>query len=137
MKPTLPISIPAIPSSEASLELWRQIAPTLAAIAEREKRDEELSSNEKIAYSALAYAQYNASKKQWSALWKYLLERQIVQISDIETPPPKPTKSPHPTRPPQSRPAKPIRENKPRSKRIRNRKRITNRKSPFQSLKGF
>jgi hypothetical protein len=110
MKPTLPISIPAIPSSEASLELWRQIAPTLAAIAEREKRDEELSSNEKIAYSALAYAQYNASKKQWSALWKYLLDRQIVQISDIATPP--------------------LRENKPRSKRIRNRKRITNRKSP-------
>ena len=130
MKPSLPISIPAIPSSEASPELWRQIAPTLAAIAEREKRDEELSSNEKIAYSSLAYARYNASKKQWSALWKYLLDRQIVQISNIATPPPKPTKKPHPTRPPQSKPAKPIRENKPRSKRIRNRKRITNRKSP-------
>jgi len=113
MKPSLPIFIPAIPSPDASLELWRQIAPTLAAIAKREKQDEELSSCEKIAYSALAYAQYNASKKQWFALWKYLLDRRIVQIGNIETPP-----------------SEPIGENELKSKRTSSRKRITNRRSP-------
>ena len=130
MKPTLPIPIPCIPSPDASPELWRQIAPILSAIAERERQDENLYPYEKIAYSALSFATWNASKKQWSALWQYLLDRQIVQISKIAAPPPPKPKSDRPTKPPKSRIAKPIREKKPRPKRIKNRKKITNRKSP-------
>ena len=130
MKHTLPIPIPSIPSPDASPALWRQIAPKLAAIAERERQDEGLYPYEKIAYSALSFATWNASKKQWSALWQYLLDRQIVQISKIAAPPPPKPKSDRPTKPPKSRIAKPIREKKPRSKRVKNRKKITNRKSP-------
>lgn len=130
MKPSLPIPIPSIPSPEASPELWRQIAPILSAIAERERQDENLYPYEKIAYSALSFATWNASKKQWSALWQYLLDRQIVQISKIAAPPPPKPKSDRPTKPPKSRIAKPIREKKPRLKRVKNRKKITNRKSP-------
>lgn len=130
MKHTLPIPIPSIPSPDASPALWRQIAPKLAAIAERERQDEGLYPYEKIAYSALSFATWNASKKQWSALWQYLLDRQIVQISKIAAPPPPKPKSDRPTKPPKSRIAKPIREKKPRPKRVKNRKKITNRKSP-------
>jgi hypothetical protein len=130
MKLTLPIPIPSIPSPDASPELWRQIAPILSAIAERERQDEDLYPYEKIAYSALSFATWNASKKQWSALWQYLLDRQIVQISKIAAPPPPKPKSDRPTKPPKSRIAKPIREKKPRPKRVKNRKKITNRKSP-------
>lgn len=130
MKLTLPIPIPSIPSPDASPELWRQIAPILSAIAEGERQDENLYPYEKIAYSALSFATWNASKKQWSALWQYLLDRQIVQISKIAAPPPPKPKSDRPTKPPKSRIAKPIREKKPRLKRVKNRKKITNRKSP-------
>jgi hypothetical protein len=130
MKLTLPIPIPSIPSPDASPELWRQIAPILSAIAERERQDENLYPYEKIAYSALSFATWNASKKQWSALWQYLLDRQIVQISKIAAPPPPKPKSDRPTKPPKIRIAKPIREKKPRLKRVKNRKKITNRKSP-------
>lgn len=130
MKLTLPIPIPCIPSPDASPELWRQIAPILSAIAERERQDENLYPYEKIAYSALSFATWNASKKQWNALWQYLLDRQIVQISKIAAPPPPKPKNDRPTKPPKSRIAKPIREKKPRPKRVKNRKKITNRKSP-------
>ena len=130
MKPTLPIPIPCIPSPDASPELWRQIAPILSAIAERERQDENLYPYEKIAYSALSFATWNASKKQWSALWQYLLDRQIVQISKIAAPPPPKPKSDRPTKPPKNKIAKPVREKKPRPKRVRSRKKITNRKSP-------
>ena len=130
MKPTLPIPIPSIPSPDASPALWRQIAPILSAIAERERSNEDLYPYEKIVYSALSFATWNASKKQWSALWQYLLDRQIVQISKIAAPPPPKPKSDRPTKPPKSRITKPIREKKPRPKRAKNRKKITNRKSP-------
>lgn len=130
MKLSLPIPIPSIPSPESSPALWRQIAPILSAIAERERQDENLYPYEKIAYSALSFATWNASKKQWSALWQYLLDRQIVQISKIAAPPPPKPKSDRPTKPPKIRIAKPVREKKPRPKRVRSRKKITNRKSP-------
>lgn len=130
MKHTLPIPIPSIPSPDASPALWRQIAPILSAIAERERLDESMYRSNKIAYNSLAFAEHSANKKQWSTLWQYLLERQVLQISEIATPPPKPIKSPRPTKPPKSRIAKPIREKKPRPKRVRNCKKITNRKSP-------
>jgi hypothetical protein len=42
MKPTLPICIPSIPSPDTSPAIWRQVAPILSAIAEREKRNENL-----------------------------------------------------------------------------------------------
>jgi len=101
MKPTLPICIPSLPSPDTSPALWQQIAPILSAIAERERNDENLYPYEKIAYSALSFANWNASKKQWGVLWQYLLDRQIVQISEIATPPPKP-KSDRPTKPPKN-----------------------------------
>lgn len=130
MKPTLPIYIPSLPSPDTSPALWRQIAPILSAIAERERNDENLYPYEKIAYSAIAFASYNANKKQWPTLWQYLLDRQIVQIGEIATPPPKKPNSDRPTKPPKNRIAKPAREKKPRPKRVRKRKKVTNRKSP-------
>jgi hypothetical protein len=101
MKPTLPICISAIPSLDTSPAIWRQIAPILSAIAEREKRNEDLYPSERTAYNALSFAQYQASKKQWLTLWQYLLDRQVVRIRDIATPPPKP-KTQRPTKPPKN-----------------------------------
>lgn len=133
MKPTLPIPIPSIPSPESSPELWFQISPKLAIIAECEKRNEDLYPSERTAYNSIAYAMHCVQRKQWGALWQYLLDRKILQIGDIAAPPPKPPKSDRPTKPPKNKVAKvakPIREKKLRPKRLRNRKKITNRKSP-------
>jgi hypothetical protein len=143
MKSTLPICIPAIPSPDASPEIWRQVAPILSAIAEREKRNEDLYPSERTAYNALSFAQYQATKKQWLNLWQYLLDRQVVQIGDIATPPPKP-KSDRPTKPPKNKikpetnkvqkTLKPSTSKalKPETKRrrVRNRERLSDRKSP-------
>jgi hypothetical protein len=129
MKPTLPICIPSLPSPDTSPALWRQIAPILNAIAEREQNDESLYPYEKIAYSALSYANWNANNKRWGTLWQYLLDRQIVRIGTVPTPSQKP-KSDRPTKPPKNKIAKPTKEKKPRPKRVRNRRKVTNRKSP-------
>ena len=129
MKHTLPILIASIPDSTTSAELWRQIAPILTAIAERERTNEDLYPYERTAYNSLAFAQYSANKKQWTTLWNYLLERQVLRIA-IAAPPLKPIKSPRPTKPPKNVVAKPVKQKKPRPKRVRNRKKITNRKSP-------
>jgi len=104
MKPSLPIYIPSLPDTATSPALWRQIAPLLSAIAEREKRNADLYPSERIAYNAIALARYQANKKQWLHLWQYLLDRQIVQIKTIAvaTPPPKP-KTQRPTKPPKNR----------------------------------
>jgi hypothetical protein len=122
---TLPICIPAIPSPDTSPEIWRQVAPILSAIAEREKRNEDLYPSERTAYNALSFAQYQAGKKQWLSLWQYLLDRQVVQIGTIATPPPKP-KSDRPKNKPPKNVAKP----EVKRKRNINRERKTDRKSP-------
>jgi hypothetical protein len=133
MKPSLPICIPSLPSPDTSPEIWRQVAPILSAIAERERNDENLYPYEKIAYSALSFATWNANKKQWRTLWQYLLDRQIVQIGMIATPPPKPKSDRPKTKPPKNVAATPkpkaTTKKKPR-KRVRNRKRLSDRKSP-------
>jgi len=125
---TLPICIPAIPSPDTSPEIWRQIAPILSAIAEREKRNEDLYPSERIAYNALSFAQHQATKRQWLNLWQYLLDRQIVQIGNIATPQPKP-KSDLPTKPPKNV-AKNVAKSEVKRKRHINRERKTDRKSP-------
>lgn len=102
MKPTLPICIASVPDSTTSPELWRQIAPILVAIAEREKRNEDLYPSERTAYNAIAFAQYQASRRQWLNLWQYLLDRQVLQIGDIAAPPPKPKRD-RPTKPPKNK----------------------------------
>jgi hypothetical protein len=124
----LPICIPALPSPDTSPEIWRQVAPILSAIAEREKRNENLYPSERTAYNALSFAQYQAGKKQWLNLWQYLLDRQVVQIGDIASPPPKPPKSDRPKTKPPKNVVKP--KAKKQRKRIRNRERLTDRKSP-------
>jgi hypothetical protein len=80
---TLPICIPAIPSPDASPEIWRQVAPILQAIAEREKRNEDLYPSERTAYNAIAFAQHQATKRQWLNLWQYLLDRKILHVGEF------------------------------------------------------
>lgn len=145
---TLPICIPSIPSPDASPELWRQVAPILSAIAEREQR-RKLSSDRAIATNALFVAQYLSYKGQWSSLWQSLLDRDVLHIGDapklqppkprpeIETqviapvaPPPKPKSDRPKNKPPKNVEVKPksAKKKKPR-KRIRG-QRLTDRKSP-------
>lgn len=146
---TLPICIPSIPSPDASPELWRQVAPILSAIAEREQR-RKLSSDRAIATNALFVAQYLSYKGQWSSLWQSLLDRDVLHIGDapklqppkprpeIETqviapvaPPPKPKSDRPKNKPPKNVEVKPksAKKKKPR-KRVRNRQRLSDRKSP-------
>lgn len=87
---TLPICIPSLPSLDASPEIWRQVAPILQAIAEREQR-RKLSSDRAIATNALFVAQYLSYKHQWSSLWQSLLDRDVLHIGDApKLQPPKP-----------------------------------------------
>jgi len=106
MKPTLPICIPSLPDTTTSPALWRQIAPILQAIAEREKRNEDLYPSERTAYNSLSFAQYQATKKQWLSLWQYLLDRQVLQIGDVAAPPPEKPKRDRPINPRKNKAAK-------------------------------
>lgn len=148
MKPTLPIYIPSLPDSVTSPKIWRQVAPILSAIAEREQR-RKLSSDRAIATNALFVAQYLSYKHQWADLWKSLLDRDILHIGEApKLQPPKPRPeieaqviapiAPLP-KPKSDRPKNKLPKNvevKPKSakkkkprKRIRG-QRLTNRKSP-------
>jgi hypothetical protein len=116
MKPSLPIQLSAIPDPAQSLETWRTVERTLAAIAAKEEANQNLHRSEKIAYNAIAYARYQAHKRQWQSLWQYLLDRQILAIGEVAAPPPKPPKTPRPTKPPKLQtPPKPKQKKKRRS----------------------
>jgi len=73
---TLPIIINQIPQSE-DLTFWRQIEKTLLAIAIQEKRDD-IENRDRIANKVLPLAQSYARQKQWSALWRFLCDREII-----------------------------------------------------------
>lgn len=131
----LPIKIETLPDIEASLQTWMLIEKQLAAIAEREKQDEDLYPYERKAYNAIAYARYQASKGQWLSLWQYLLDRQVLQVGSIATPP-KTKEREKALKPSSSKVLKP----ETKRKRVRNYERKTDRKSPtylyeFVSLK--
>ncbi len=108
MTPQLPIQLPAIPDPAQSFDAWRTVERTLAAIAAKEEANENLYRSEKIAYNAIAYARWQASKRQWSGLWQYLLDRQILAIGEVSAPPPKPPKPTRPTKPPKAKIEKPV-----------------------------
>ncbi len=110
MKPTLPIKIEALPDTATSPALWRQIAPVLQAIADSESRNADLYRDEKIAYSAIAFATWKASKRQWLGLWQYLLECKVLQIGEVADSKPKPNT------PKKQRPTTPPKNAKPRKK---------------------
>ncbi|NBV95598.1 MAG: hypothetical protein EBR90_02260, partial [Actinobacteria bacterium] len=113
MTPSLPIKLPAIPDPSVSPETWRTVERTLAAIAAKEEANQNLYRSEKIAYNAIAFARYQAHKRQWQSLWQYLLDRQILAIGEVAAPPPKPPKTPRPTKPPKLQtPPKPKRKKK-------------------------
>jgi hypothetical protein len=113
----LPIPITAIPDPIASPEIWKQIERSLSQIADREQNNENLFPNERIAYNAIAYARYQAVKKQWRSLWQYLLDRQLVEIGEIVAPPPKKPRNP-------TRPTNPPKAKKPKRKKKRDRPKI-------------
>jgi hypothetical protein len=116
MPPFLPIQLPAIPDPAQSFEAWRTVERTLAAIAAKEKANQNLYRSEKIAYNAIAFARYQAHNRQWQSLWEYLLDRQILAIGEVAAPPPKPPKTPRPTKPPKLQtPPKPKQKKKRRS----------------------
>lgn len=96
----LPIKIETIPTAETSLQVWRVIEARLSAIAVKEKNNENLYPSERTAYNAIAYAKYQAHKKQWRNLWEYLLDRQVLQIGEVISPPRKPRNPTRPTKPP-------------------------------------
>lgn len=88
----LPIKIETLPDRETSLQIWKLVEKQLVAIAAKEKANEYLEAKQRIANNAIAYARYQASKKQWSDLWQYLLDRQIIALGDVIKP--KPVRSP-------------------------------------------
>ena len=117
------------------------IGNQLAAIAEREKQNEDLYPYERKAYNAIAYARYQASKGQWLSLWQYLLDRQVLQVGSIATPPKSRIKLEAKERNKTLKPSnsKAI-EPEAKRKKTRNYEKKTNRKSPtylyeFVSLK--
>ena len=138
----LPIKIEALPKdSLSSLQTWMLIEKQLAAIAEREKQNEDLYPYERKAYNAIAYARYQASKGQWLNLWQYLLDRQVLQVGSIATPPKSRIKLEAKERNKTLKPSnsKAI-EPEAKRKKTRNYEKKTNRKSPtylyeFVSLK--
>ena len=137
----LPIKIETLPDIETSLQTWMLIEKQLAAIAEREKQNEDLYPYERKAYNAIAYARYQASKGQWLNLWQYLLDRQVLQVGSIATPPKSRIKLEAKERNKTLKPSnsKAI-EPEAKRKKTRNYEKKTNRKSPtylyeFVSLK--
>ena len=82
----LPIQIETLPNNETSFQVWKLVEKRLTAIADKEKRCEDLDARDRIANNAIAYACYHASKKQWSDLWQYLLDRQIISLGDVVKP---------------------------------------------------
>jgi hypothetical protein len=141
----LPIKIETLPDAETSSQTWALIEKRLAAIAELERQNEDLYPYEKVAYNAIAYARYQASKKQWLSLWQYLLDRQVLQIGGIAMPPknrikPEAKERNKTLKPSSSKVLEKVLETEAKCKRTRNYERKTDRKSPtylyeFVSLK--
>ncbi len=106
----LPIRIETLPDRETSLQTWKLVESKLAAIAAKEYANKDLEARDRIANNSIAYARYQASKKQWSDLWRYLLDRQIIAIGDVIKP--KSVRSPKPS--PVPKIAKQIKPRSPR-----------------------